>query len=206
MTPTPRHSDSPVTAVQSRYVPLHAVTQTILIRVTVTSVAFLRKRQRHRAFTAIGSYLHKKLTTPAGASPPHPPKWHGTGRPPPRTPPNGGAPPLWPQMSRHHRRSGTVSVHGIQRHGRAALFRGRGGGAPAGQVPRVSLATARARLCGRWRIPNTATLYFQSGTLTSLPRRRSRRPSRTTSSALSHSHPGVFDMLMPARSCNSVRV
>src|SRR6266536_486179 len=204
MTPTPRHSDSPVTAVQSRYVPLHAVTQTILIRVTVTSVAFLRKRQRHRAFTAIGSYLHKKLTTPAGASPPHPPKWHGTGRPRPRIPPNGtapgglapaspqngGAPPLWPQMSRHHRRSGTVSVHGIQRHGRAH----------AGQGPRVSLATARARLCGRWRIPNTATLYFQAGTLTSLPRRRSRRPSRTTSSALSHSHPGVFDMLMPARS------
>ena len=41
---------------------------------------------------------------------------------------------------------------------------------------------------------------FQLGTLTSLPFRRSRSPSSTTSSVRSHIHVGVRDMSMPARS------
>src|SRR5258707_12015734 len=52
---------------------------------------------------------------------------------------------------------------------------------------------------------NTATLYFQFGTLTTLPRRRSRSASRTSAAASSHRNSGVFAMSMPARWWNSVR-
>src|SRR5918911_28904 len=72
--------------------------------------------------------------------------------------------------------------------------------------PRVSRAARDSTERGRWRSPNTAVLYFQFGTLSTRPRRRSRSPSRTTSSADNHSHFGRPDMSMPARSWYSVRV
>ena len=63
--------------------------------------------------------------------------------------------------------------------------RGRSGRGCPGRPPRSS----RRGACRR---PATATLYFQAGTLTILPLRRSRRASSTTSSARSHIHSGVL--------------
>src|SRR6266542_4813084 len=72
----------------------------------------------------------------------------------------------------------------------------------SGQRPLARRSSTR----GPYFRANRAVLYRQSGTLTSRPRRRSRSPSRTRSSAESQSHFGILPALIPARWWNSVRV
>src|SRR4051812_38957470 len=70
---------------------------------------------------------------------------------------------------------------------------------------RAPPAARRSTGGGRCRRAKTAVLYLQSGTLTNLPRPRSRNATFATSSAFSHIHSGELTVSMPARSWNSVR-